>query len=131
MPNTDQENARARQAAQLLLIQYRQHVTDGILQTIGIAGDRDIQNYVKFYDDQPFRMNLMTFDPAPPEGCRVSGFTDRAGKPLIISDTVGKPVVSGSASHSVVYINRDCATAGTIVHELLHAVSHPIGICGQ
>ena len=68
MPNTDQENARARQAAQLLLIQYRQHVTDGILQTIGIAGDRDIQNYVKFYDDQPFLMNLMTFDPALPEG---------------------------------------------------------------
>jgi hypothetical protein len=124
MPNTSQENGLARQAAQLLMLKYREYLTDALLQKIGSAGDFEIQNYVKFYDDQAFRMNLITFDPTPPQGCRVSAFTDRQGKPLIINDTEGKALISGSSAHSVVYINRSCATAGTLVHELLHAVSH-------
>ena len=124
MTNTTQENALARQAAQLLLIQYRQYISDTLLQTIGCAGDVEMQHYVKFYDDPAFRKILLTFDPAPPQGCRVSATTDRSGKPLIVTGADGTSVVSGTASHSVVYINRSCASAGTVVHELLHAVSH-------
>jgi hypothetical protein len=122
MPNTTAENQRARQAATIVLSEYRAYVSDPLLTHLTSADDIELAHYIKFYDDGPFSTNLKLFDAGPPTGCHVSAFTDRPGKPLLINNNLGKPVM-GSTKHAVVYVNRDHATAGTLVHELLHAVS--------
>jgi hypothetical protein len=111
MANTPQENQLIRLALLELSRVYSNYLTTNkfFQDLLGCASDM-LFNYVKFQDDAPFRTNLQLTGKIP-EGCTVSGSTDRQGTRFALL-------------HSVVYINRAVATGGTVLHELLHALSH-------
>lgn len=123
MPNTPTENQLAKRAAVEINQVYQAYVqNDRFLTALLHASNDDVVHYVKFYDNGAFMTNLRLFDQVP-TGCHVSAFTDRGGKPLAITGSIG--TVQGNVAHSTVYVNRSAATAGTLIHEYLHAVSSP------
>lgn len=109
--NTPQENLLARNALNQLVVFYGQYMTNSHFFNSVLAAPSDqFFNYIKFMDNIPFQTNLQLSGKIP-DGCQVNGSTDRVGTRF-------------AHLHSVVYINRLVATAGTVVHELLHACSH-------
>ncbi len=74
-------------------------------------GVKEIDLYVKFMDDQPFRTNLsFTGSSNTNRNCRTTAFTS--------------PKFGGSPGEKEIYINRDAANPSTIVHELFHFFTH-------
>lgn len=61
---------------------------------------------VKFMDEASFITNYSLSNGTPPVGCQINGFFSRAIKPFEI------------------YINRTRATPSTLIHELLHLLTH-------
>ena len=111
MPNTTQEDAMVYQALNQLATVYGDHLNGNafLLSVLGAPRDQ-LFNFVSFMDDGPFRTNLMLTGKVP-VNCQVNGSTDRQGTRYALR-------------HAVVYINRTFATPGTVLHELLHALSH-------
>ena len=110
MPNTDQENQLIREAVNQLSKVYADYLS-GNHFLLGVMGcpSHQLFNYVHYLDDGAFRNNLQLSGRVP-VNCQVFGSTDRVGTRF-------------AKDHSVVWINRSIATAGTLVHELLHALS--------
>jgi hypothetical protein len=111
MPNQPHENEMVRQAlGQVGAVYSDQLIGNTFFAAVSGCPRDHIFNYVKFLDDRAFRTNLELTDRIP-VNCLVSGSTDRHGTRFAVK-------------HSVVYINRSVATSGTLIHELLHALSH-------
>jgi hypothetical protein len=110
MPNTPQEDQLVRDAVNQLSKVYSDYLI-GNRFVLGVLGcpSNQLFNWVHFLDDAPFRSNLQLSGKIP-DGCQVRGSTDRQGTRF-------------AKDHSVVWINRSAATAGTVLHELLHALS--------
>lgn len=107
MANTQQERQQFRTA--LLLIANRYQVwlsgNPNLMILLG-APQGKFDQMVKFMDNQPF-MNNLRVSQKPLIGCTVNGFTDSLTDPPTI------------------YINRDHARPSTLIHELLHYLTHP------
>jgi len=54
MPNTTAENQRARQAATIVLNEYRAYVSGPLLTHLTSADDIELAHYIKFYENGPF-----------------------------------------------------------------------------
>jgi len=110
MPNTREEDQLVKQAINQLSNLYGDYIL-GNPFVMGVLGcpSGSLFNYVHFLDDGPFRKTLLLSGKIP-DGCQVRGSTDRQGTRF-------------AKDHSVVWINRSVATAGTVLHELLHALS--------
>src|SRR4051812_17056239 len=111
MPNKTEEDNLVREAVNQISFYYGKHMGGNqFLQGLLGSPANQLFNYVHFLDEGAFRSNLQLTAKIP-VGCQVAGSTDRLG-------------IRFAKLHSVVYINRVCATAGTVLHELLHALSH-------
>jgi len=110
MPNTPEEDRLVKEAMNQLSKLYGTYLM-GNHFVLGVLScpSNQLFNYVHFLDDPAFRSNLQLSGRIP-VGCQVNGSTDRQGTRF-------------AKDHSVVWINRSVATAGTVLHELLHALS--------
>jgi len=105
-PGLDQtalrEKQQIQQALHLISIKYSEYIAHNpSVQTLMTS----YNVLVKFMATGPFMMNLRLSGQAP-SGCTVNGFTDYLTHPPTI------------------YINRGTATPATLVHELLHYLTH-------
>ncbi len=107
MPNTDAERLRFKAALTLIANRYQTWIS-GTQQVGAILGASvsEFDRMVKFMDEGPFLTNLHVSG-RPKTNCTYLGFTDYLSKPPTI------------------YINRAKAPASTLVHELLHFLTHP------
>jgi hypothetical protein len=114
MANTDQENLLAISAFKQISARYigfftmNKSVTN-FCQTM-VTG-QNIELYVKFKDHVPFMTNFQ-LGGGQPQGsaCAVCGFTSP------------KP---NNKYDKEMYINRQFANASTVIHEMLHFLTHP------
>jgi hypothetical protein len=107
MANTPEERQRFRQALALIADKYRDRIAGNtnLLALLG-ADSGQFDQMVKFMDNDPFMTNLQLTG-KPPIGCTVNGFTDYLTDPPTI------------------FVNRTHASASTLIHELLHFLTHP------
>jgi hypothetical protein len=113
MPNTPEENQLVREALNDLSRVYNGYLKNNtFFQEVVACPSDKLFNYVHFLDDGPFRTNSQLTGIKVATGCQLLGFTDRKGSRY-------------SPNHHTVYINRvKGATPGTVLHELLHGLSH-------
>jgi hypothetical protein len=101
--NTTPETAIIKNALTLITVKYVDHVKSNPNLPALMTNPNVVVN---FKDQTVFETNL-ALTSKPKVGCRVNGFTDYMH---------GKPIV---------YINRASYTPATVIHELLHFLSHP------
>lgn len=96
------ENQIVKNAVNLIFVKYSDCVksNSGVLDLL-----TKTDTVVKFMDEEPFLKNLMLSE-KPKVGCKVNGFTD---------------YLTGT---SIIFINRGSCTPATVIHELLHFLSH-------
>jgi hypothetical protein len=100
--NEATENQIVKNAVNLIFVKYSECVksNSGVLDLL-----TKTDTVVKFMDEEPFLKNLMLSE-KPKVGCKVNGFTDYL---------TGTPII---------FINRGSCTPATVIHELLHFLSH-------
>lgn len=113
--NTDQENLLAVSAFKTIAAKYGKYlqmnpsVTKFSTTMITAQG---IDNYVKFMDNSTFMFNYnMSGSKRLRADCSVCGFT--------------APKLADKYDREM-YINRQFANASTVVHEMLHFLTHPL-----
>ncbi|MBC7900531.1 MAG: hypothetical protein H7070_10825 [Saprospiraceae bacterium] len=109
MANTPTERQQLKTALTLIANKYADWMTgnQGLMALLG-AREGDFDVMVKFMDEVPFISNYSLGQGAPPVGCQINGFFSKAIKPFEI------------------YINRTRASPSTLIHELLHLLTHEI-----
>jgi hypothetical protein len=116
MPNKPEENQLAMRAFKLIEARYGKYF-DGNASIINFSGavrhgTDKVEGYVKFRDHEVF-INNFSYDPEkrdPGAGCVICGFTTRSR--------------AGNQFDREIYINRLYANGGTVVHEMLHFLTH-------
>lgn len=103
MGNTTDETAIVKNALALIAVKYSDQVKSN-RNLVDLLVKPNV--VVHFMDQNVFETNL-ALSTKPKVGCRVNGFTDYLS---------GKPIV---------YMNRASCTPATVIHELLHFLSHP------
>jgi hypothetical protein len=98
MPNTPDENARAKLAFHLINVKYGAWLDQKLMHQL-VANDPNAMFY--FRAESEFLDRLRRNNKAVPDGCSILGFTVYTPAPAI-------------------WINRSRAQPATIVHELLH-----------
>jgi hypothetical protein len=115
MANTPLENSLAQSAFRAICANYGKHLNmspsvQGFSQAMMLG--KGIELYVKFMDNKPFLSNFgMCAKGNRLSNCTVCGFT---------SPTLGNKY------EREMYINRDYANSSTVVHEMLHFLTHPM-----
>jgi hypothetical protein len=113
MPNTATDNELAITAYKAIASKYAAHfhmnpsvggLTKALMYRTGV------ENYVKFMDHDAFMTNLSLNGPKKAANCMICGFT--------------APVL-GKRFEREMYINRRYANASTVIHEMLHFLTHP------
>jgi hypothetical protein len=98
------EKHQVQMALHLITIKYDQYIKNSDNLKL-LMGARYFHSVVKFQDSTLF-MKSFQYTGKARSGCTVNGFTDR----LVAPPTI--------------YINRATATPATLVHELLHFLTH-------
>lgn len=114
MGNTIQENQLAVSAFKQISAKYAAYFNmnpsvKGFAEAM-VSG-QNVEVFVKFKDNKPFMSNL-SIGGSKKQGsnCAVCGFT---------------APVTGNKYNREMYINRQFANASTVVHEMLHFLTHP------
>jgi hypothetical protein len=114
MPNTSQEDQLAVSAFRVVARKYAAYFNmnpsvESFCQSM--MSGQGIGNYVKFMDHVPFMANYnITGAKKIGSACAVCGFTTPK---------------AGNKYDREMYVNRNFANASTLVHEMLHFLTHP------
>lgn len=115
MANTAEENALAQTAFRAIARRYTEHFhmnpsVTGFVKAM-LAGGPGVGNYVKFTDGDVFdKIRAMSDRGKATATCAVAGFTS---------------YVVGNRYEREIYVNRRYANSSTIIHEMLHFLTHP------
>jgi len=112
MPNNPEENKLAIKAFELIEAKYGEylHKNPSIINfSKAMKNPKTVEAYVKFRDSDVFMRNCLRL-PKLDAGCRINGFTcPRSENPY----------------DREIFINRESAIEATVVHEMLHFLTHP------
>jgi len=109
--NTDEEVRRAKNAVALIATKYQSYLMGNkeLLRLMGMPSSGKLNTVINFMNAAPFAIENMRGNSTrnrPRAGCATAGFT--------------RVLYDGS----VIYINRQHVTPATIIHELLHFLTH-------
>lgn len=112
MPNTTEENQLAQTSFRLIAAKYTKYFMNTSVQGFAQAMlmGSNVEAYVKFRDQAAFLMNFNASGGTKTANCRTLGFTSYR---------------AGSTTEREIFINRTLANSTTIVHEMLHFLTHP------
>ena len=107
MANNPGERQQLKNALTLIANKYADWMKENqsLLSLLG-ASEGHFDVMVKFMDEPSFISNYSLGQGAPPVGCHINGFFSTAIKPFEI------------------YINRTRASPSTLIHELMHLLTH-------